>query len=809
MGYREVILSQNPISFWPLDDDASLGVAKEATGKGIDGSYGGAIFDSAIPLVSNGLFGTRLTDSSAIITYPLPGAIEINSQYQHPYIWTKGKNRQPFSIEVYFKMNEDTLSINDPVVIFGDSIDVAIPSNDGYQTLSQSYTDYQDILDNLTTYQQILSEATVSRVNYGIYAYKNKIYFKPDASVDYFVSYEVKDWNRRFHVVANYSEFGISLIVNGESVISKSISGFSFTQDAGVMKTIGSNLYDITVDAVAIYPYTIDLVRANDHLNYSRKTVLKDKYYNTNSQILYMPNNKDCLIAYKFLNNWTTFDFNNVISNSSNEITLRYASDALVTGSNYSYTVSGSRPCILLGPETYLDVSNVALLSEGGTALSMSFYNLSVDAEKALMSLYNLQTSQSFNAYINSSNKIVINLNGTETITAISPLEEWNEFLIENKSGSFEVYLNSGLIFSSVDYMQSITGAYIGRVNDLYAECPISWIAFKSGIQTNPLIIHALHNNPSDFTLKLNGNLKWSQMGSLTGSIYVPQADYAGSLAFYTTSSPNVSVTYNNGLIWPRMASMPGLLDSELGQINEYLITVTLTTDDSENDLPILSNIGLYTYSQGMKRVVSDNSPEFAEIVNIDNAIIYDDDVELLDRLNQAGIRLFENSYLKIPSQSRNIDTDLLSGTRSISMLIKINSSLLANSHILKSGQKSLYWNGTSWLHPGFTKMYVNGSESFDNQAMINDWVHIVLISDTRIAPGNSIYVGADLLGENQTDFSLGIFTMAPYILDDKDVETEYEILVGYPQEVVATDTATFSIIDYGLIPYQVAWQRA
>jgi hypothetical protein len=357
--------------------------------------------------------------------------------------------------------------------------------------------------------------------------------------------------------------------------------------------------------------------------------------------------------------------------------------------------------------------------------------------------------------------------------------------------------------------MQAITGAYIGKVNDLYAECPVSWVAFKSGIQTNPLIIHALHNNTADFTLKLNGTLKWSQMGTITGSIYVPQADYAGSLAFYTTSSPNVSVTYNNGLIWPRMASMPGLLDSPTGQINEYAITAVLTTDDSENDLPVLSNIGLYTYSQGMKRVVSDNSPESATIVNIDDAIIYDDDVELLDRLSQAGIRLGGTSYLRIPSQSRNIDTDLLSGTRSISMLIKINSSLVTNNHILKSGQKSLYWNGTSWAHPGFTKMYVNGSETFNNQAMINDWVHIVLTSDTRIAAGNDIYVGSDLTGSNQTDLTMGIFTMAPYILDAKDVETEYEILVGYPQEVVSTDTATFNILDYGLIPYQVAWQRA
>ena len=104
--------------------------------------------------------------------------------------------------------------------------------------------------------------------------------------------------------------------------------------------------------------------------------------------------------------------------------------------------------------------------------------------------------------------------------------------------------------------------------------------------------------------------------------------------------------------------------------------------------------------------------------------------------------------------------------------------------------------------------MYVNGVESFDNQAMINDWAHIVLTSDTRIAAGNDIYVGSDLSGDNQLDLTLGVFTMAPYILDSKDVETEYEMLVGYPQEVIATDTVTFNIADYGLISYQNVWQR-
>jgi hypothetical protein len=50
---------------------------------------------------------------------------------------------------------------------------------------------------------------------------------------------------------------------------------------------------------------------------------------------------------------------------------------------------------------------------------------------------------------------------------------------------------------------------------------------------------------------------------------------------------------------------------------------------------------------------------------------------------------------------------------------------------------------------------------------------------------------------------------MAAYTLDQFDAETEYEVLVGYPQEGLGQEQVSFNIIDYGLIPYKVAWQTA
>ena len=763
MGYREIIMSQSPLSYWPLDDNASLGIAAEATGYGVDATYSGAIFDKAIPLVSNGIYGTRLTDSTAVIEYTLPGS---------PGIWTKGREQKAFSLEAYFKLETNDTSLSEDLIILGN---------------------------------------IASGNKYGIYVSGNKIYFKPEPNTDYFVSYEVPDWKRRYHVIANYSSSHISLTVNGKNISSKyssSINGeFSFSQTSNKIKTAGSNVYDITIDSVAIYGYNIDKSRAIDHSDLSRKSLNKGNYFTANSQVYYMPNNNECVLAYSFLNNWQSFKFTNSVFTDKNELTLRYIDDQKVSSGTPSFSTVGSRSSLALSGSQYLDVSSIVQLADTGVAIATSFYKQS--GEYAILSLENSNSAQSLYVYSNTAGFLVIGINGQETVTTVSPTSGWNEVLVNLKSGSINIYLNGSNIHSEVAYLSSITLAYIGRVNSIYSTTNFSWVAIKSGTQLESTPTTTLYGLESDFILKLAGNLKWSQYGYSEGLIYVPSYDYDGSLAFYTASSDNIDVTYNNGQAWPKFASMPGLLDSPVNQVNTYNINIKLSTDDSVNDLPKLKNLGLYVYGEDMKRVISENSHEVATIHNKDNAVIFDDDVEILDRIDQAGIRLAGNSYLTIPSQSKNQDTGGFNGTKSITIVFKINEPLSGTKYILQSGSKSLHWDGSAWQYPGFNKMYVNGSETFDNQAMIGDWVHVVLTSTSKINAGTDVYVGSDSAGANQTDLSLGVFAMAAYVLDQYDVETEYESFTGYPQESLVTDNIGLEIIDYGLIPYRYALQRS
>lgn len=766
MGYKESVMQTNPLSFWPLDDEVSLGVAREATGKGSSGVYSGTIFNKAIPLVANGVYGTRLNSSDDLIFYPLPGATGTGSTYEDAHLWAKGKENQSFAIELFFKINNADTTVDSPVIIFGDT----------------------------------------SPSTYGLYAYGNKIFFKPDPLSSTEVYFQVPDWNRRFHVVANYNKNTLSLIINGTEIVTKSVEqGFSFSQNSGGMKTVGSS-YKTTIDAVAIYGTNITQARALDHAFMSRKTAIKSNYFNSNSQIYYIPNNDECLMGFKFYNNWSTFNFNNIVINSGNQLTLRTIQDQEVSGTGtHSFSTVSGRQALTLGSAQYLDLSSLIRLTEKGSAISVSFFQGSSNFG-GIVSLQNTAVGQGVGCYTTATDLNIIHSGSTTTLPITGG---WHELLIENKSDSVTVYLDGTNVYTNINSLSIIDACYVGVINDIYTTAPISWIAIESETQVSPITDHMVYGEVTDFTLKLAGNLKWSQRGVAKGFLYVPQADYDGSLAFYTASSENVSITYNNGSVWPREGILPGLVESDANQVNFYEIEISLTTDDSILDLPILFDLGLNVYSKNMKRVISENGPEQATIFNKDQSVIYNDDAEVLDRLDRAGIRLAGNSYLSVPSQSKNTDAGGFNGTKSISMLIKINEALSGTKYILKSGTKALYWDGSAWQYPGFNNIYVNGQSGIIQDQMVDDWVHIVLTSTSKINAGEAVFIGADNLGANQTDVTLGILTMAAYVFDAGDIENEYEALVGFPEEVLATDNLSFNVIDYGLRAYNYSAQTA
>ena len=92
---------------------------------------------------------------------------------------------------------------------------------------------------------------------------------------------------------------------------------------------------------------------------------------------------------------------------------------------------------------------------------------------------------------------------------------------------------------------------------------------------------------------------------------------------------------------------------------------------------------------------------------------------------------------------------------------------------------------------------------------MIGDWAHIALTSTSKINAGTDIYVGSDSNGSNGIDMTVGAFSMAAYTFDSEDVENEFEMFTGRPQESIALDNLSFTVTDYGMIPYRIGFQTA
>lgn len=777
MGYREKVLLDRPSAFWPMDDDASLGIMREATGKSLDGQYVGNIFDQAIPLVSDGVHGTKLLDNTAQIFFPLPGASGTYPDWSNSRIWSRGRESNPFSIELYVKTSESSQFIFSPIVLFG-----------GVESFAP----------------------------FGIYLQDNKIYFKPDPNKDVYVFTRVVDWARRYHIVATYSQSGISLTVNGEVSAAAQFADydeeFEFTVSNSSMFCQGSFNSFVILDAVAVYEYALDQTRCFNHYNLSRKTIDNEMFYSSNSFVYYVPDNSESVKAFEFFNEWDDFSLTNIVI-SDNRLTLNRILDQEINDASVPLfeTVDG-KGSINLSGNRYFDISNVTSMISDGMIIGYSFYYNPESPEIGLMSLSDIGGGVFYDIYTDESGQVVVNNNGSETLSGRIPEEGWNEIVLFNRVSGVEVYLNQEICASSIFTMNIVSTCTIGLSNGLYLNGNAAWIYIKSNAKYDDSEIFETYGQNGNFTLKMQSNLKWSQLGSATGVIFVPPGNYDGSLAFYNSISQNVLIQYNNGAFWPQRSSLPTLISNPEFQENVYNIEITLFTEDSEDDIPVLLNMGLYVYADGLKRIVAENNEQSAIMEGLDNIVIFDDSLSVLDRLDKSGVSLGAATTLAFPSQNKNVNLLGQSGTRTISAFIKLNQPVFEGDTLIYVDSeipKTVVWNGNSWQLDGFSEMYLNGSTSYSNAAIYADWFHIVLISTDQIDENVNIYIGSSGSMTPQLMMNVGMFAMAPYELRPQEVENEYKTFIGFPKEEIATEQTQIQFVDYGLSSYRVFWQTA
>jgi len=213
MSYYISILKDSPIGFWKLDE-ASGTSASDSSGCGNNGSYVGGVQSIKIPLVPNGIYSTKITNTN---TLSFPITKDFSGQTGIGGFGISKTEDNDFSLELWFHPKNIT-------------------------ALTPLFADLDGI---------------------GLYWDNGNIVFKLQSErIDYVVPYS----NKSFYVVATYSPGIIKLYVDGELVGYKKISSFLFTNQSMELK-IGpaANTKYFLADAPAVYRYCLSGAQIKSH----------------------------------------------------------------------------------------------------------------------------------------------------------------------------------------------------------------------------------------------------------------------------------------------------------------------------------------------------------------------------------------------------------------------------------------------------------------------------------------------------------------------------------------------------------------
>ena len=218
MSYQLKVIKDYPILFLPLDESSGT-TALDRSGCGNNGTYVGSPISDILPLISGGISGTKITNTSSVT---LPITKNYYGVTTTAGMGTKYSSDNDFTVECWI---------------------------------------YPSIVSTSAT--PILSD---NSNNIGLYWENGDIVFKVSAtdSVRYPVTYS----KRALHIVGVYSVYSISLYVDGRLTASKSlIDGFKFTNTTlslaiGPTADAGDSF---VIDAPAIYRYSLSNASIQRH----------------------------------------------------------------------------------------------------------------------------------------------------------------------------------------------------------------------------------------------------------------------------------------------------------------------------------------------------------------------------------------------------------------------------------------------------------------------------------------------------------------------------------------------------------------
>ncbi len=284
MSYQLKVIKDNPIGFWHLDE-TSGSIAYDKSGCSNNGEYVGALATNILPLVSGGSLSTKITNTSYV---NLPTTKNYYGQTGKGGFGKSGTSDNDFSLEVWFF---PSISTSARTPIFADATN-----------------------------------------GVGIFYENKSIVFKLNEEEVY---YTLNYFNKSIHVIATYNTTSMSLYVDGASVASKSLNGFSFTNSllSLALGPTTSSSDSFLVDAPAVYRYGLTSIQSLDHFQNGISYVNPIHIVKPDGGKLFSLNDENMPTVYQYeysVNQFRKFITEDVYYNNDEKYITFYKTDTAV-----------------------------------------------------------------------------------------------------------------------------------------------------------------------------------------------------------------------------------------------------------------------------------------------------------------------------------------------------------------------------------------------------------------------------------------------------------------------------------------------
>lgn len=272
MSYKNVIVKDSPIGYWPLSENTGTTIIDES-GCNNNGTAS-SLSVVKIPLVSDGSSVARLMSDSVYLIFNT-----LNSYSQEsltvPGFANKYSSDNDFSLECWIYPQISDLS------------EIAILAD----------------IDN----------------EIGIFWDQGNIVFKLNSET---LSYTISDFNQALHIVATYSVDRMSIYLNGNLAVFKTLESFSFSNTSLEIQSgpiDGDNNYFI-LDNVAIYRYALNENQTLNHYSYIGYTIPYQVVIPDDGELFEFVDsqmNKTFTYSYPYNKSWEGFLNEDVVLNRS------------------------------------------------------------------------------------------------------------------------------------------------------------------------------------------------------------------------------------------------------------------------------------------------------------------------------------------------------------------------------------------------------------------------------------------------------------------------------------------------------------